>query len=191
MWESGFWGFPRGVGRVENRILVFPGFPLLVICTDSSVEFFLLPLDAASEAIGVGAGLDDMGAIGDTIKKCFAQSRIGKHGRPFRKRQVGRDEDRCLFRALGNDLEQKFSTGLFERNVAHLVNGEKLPFLPAIQGATELSVALRFYQFVDQAGGRDKTGSPSLPAGLNTKGGHQMSLPGTGVAQKQNRFCSI
>src|SRR3954453_10172151 len=116
---------------------------------------------------------------------------LGNNGRPFRKRKVGGDEDRGFLCSLGNHLKQKFSTGFFERNIAHLVNGEKLPFLPAIQGATELSVALRFYEFIDQTGGRDKTGSPSLPAGLNTKGSHQMCFAGTGVAQKQNRFCSI
>jgi hypothetical protein len=173
-------GISKESGKGGKHDSCFPGFPRSVICTGSSVEFFLFPLDSASEAIGVGAGLDDMGAIGDTIKKCFAQSRIGKHGRPFRKRKVGGDENRGLLCSLGNHLKQKFSTGFFERNIAHLVNGEKLPFLPAIQGATELSVALRFYEFVDQAGGRDKTGSPSLPAGLNTKGSHQMCFAGTG-----------
>ncbi|MDQ2832904.1 MAG: hypothetical protein M3Y50_04000 [Acidobacteriota bacterium] len=80
-------------------------------------------------------------------------------------------------------MKQKFSTGFFERNIAHLVNGEQLPFLPAIQGATELSIPLRFYQFVDQAGGRDEASSPSLPASLDTKGSHQMGFAGTGRAR--------
>ena len=82
-------GISKESGKRGKHDACFPGFPLPVICTGSSVELFLFPLDSASEAIGVGAGLDDMGAIGDTIKKCFAQSRIGKHGQPSRKRKVG------------------------------------------------------------------------------------------------------
>ncbi len=87
MWESRFWDF-QGEWEGWKHDFCFPGFPLRGICTGLLVEFFLLPLNGASEAIGVAAGLDDVSAIGNAIKKCFAQSRIGKHGRPFRKRKV-------------------------------------------------------------------------------------------------------
>ena len=55
MWESRF-GISKGSGKGGKHDFCFPGFPLPIIYTGSSVEFFLFPLDGASEAIGVGAG---------------------------------------------------------------------------------------------------------------------------------------
>ena len=141
---------------------------LWVRCVRSA--FFFLPLDGAPKAIGVRSGLDDVGAVGDAIEQCFAESRIWKHRRPFRKRQVGRDEDGRLLGALGDDLKQKLRPGFFERNITHLIDGQQFPPLPTIQCPTELSIALRLKQFVDQTSGRDEAGSSSAAGTPERKG---------------------
>ena len=62
-------------------------------------------LERATEAVGLGAGLDDVRAVGDTVDGRVAQPGVGHHLGPLREWQVGRDDHGRLFGPFGDDLE--------------------------------------------------------------------------------------
>jgi hypothetical protein len=51
--------------------------------------FTLALLQGTAEAIALGAGLDDMDAISNTVDQRLAQPGIGNHLSPFRESQTG------------------------------------------------------------------------------------------------------
>ncbi len=56
-----------------------------------SSSFLLPPLHRSPEPERFSSGFNYVSSIRDPIQQCLAQSRIGKHRRPFRKRQIRRD----------------------------------------------------------------------------------------------------
>src|SRR2546422_5431826 len=66
----------------------------------------------APEAEGLGAGLDDVGAVGDAVEQCLAEPGVGDDLGPLRERQVGRQDDRGPLGPLGDDLEQELGADL-------------------------------------------------------------------------------
>src|SRR5581483_6369492 len=59
-------------------------------------------LERAAEAVGLGAGLDDVGAVGQPVQQRLAQPGVGNDLGPFRKRQVGGQQHRTLLGPLGD-----------------------------------------------------------------------------------------
>ena len=86
------------------------GLPQLVL-------FPFSPFHRSFEPERFGTGLDDVGAVGDSIQQRFTQSRIGKHGCPFRERQVGCDDQSRPFRPIRDHLEQELGTNVGKRHV--------------------------------------------------------------------------
>ena len=59
-------------------------------------------LQSSAEAIGFGAGFDDMSAIGDSIDECLAEPSVGDHLGPFGEGQVGGQDDGGFFGPFGH-----------------------------------------------------------------------------------------
>src|SRR5829696_8247482 len=66
-----------------------------------------LLLEAVAEAPGLGAGVDDVGAVGEAVDDGLGEPGVGEHLRPFAEREVGGDDQRAAFVALGEDLEDE------------------------------------------------------------------------------------
>ena len=89
----------------------------------------------APEAVRLGAGFDNVRAVGDAIQQGFAQARVGNDLRPLRKREVRRQQHGRTFGAIGNDLELELSAEFGERHVAYLVNRNHVVPRPTAQHA--------------------------------------------------------
>ena len=48
-------------------------------------SFGLAFFQGTAEAVGLGAGFDDVGAVGDTVDQRLAQPGVGNHRGPFRE----------------------------------------------------------------------------------------------------------
>lgn len=64
--------------------------------------------DAVAEAPGVGAGVDDVGAVGEPVDDGFGESGVGEDLGPLAEGEVGGDDQRASFVAFGEDLEDEF-----------------------------------------------------------------------------------
>ena len=67
---------------------------------------------ARLESPGLGPGLDNVSAECEAVDDGLAKPCVGEDARPFAKWQVSGDHDAGRFIALGEDLEEKFGTGL-------------------------------------------------------------------------------
>lgn len=74
------------------------------------------------DAVGLAAGLDDVGVEGDTVDDGAAKPLVSEGFRPFGKRGVGRGGDRAAFFPVGEQLEQQFRAGLVQLELAELVD---------------------------------------------------------------------
>ncbi len=98
----------KGGGKSGKPWFGFPGFPRTVISTALPLlrfGSFLLFCGGPSEAVGLGAGLQDVSPVSDAIKQRFAQSGVRDHLRPLGKRQVRREYNGGLLGSLSHDLE--------------------------------------------------------------------------------------
>jgi hypothetical protein len=76
---------------------------------------------AGAEAVGLGAGFEEVGVEGDAVDDCGDQTRVGEHAAPFAEGQVGGDRDRGSLFAFGDDLEQELGAARVDLDVAQLV----------------------------------------------------------------------
>src|SRR6266542_6228439 len=81
---------------------------------------------AGPEAVGVAAGLDDVGFEGETIDHGGGQAGIREGAAPFRERRVAGHSDGGAFFSLGDDLEEQLGSATVEFQVAELVKAEQL-----------------------------------------------------------------
>ena len=81
---------------------------------------------AVVEPVAVGAGLDDVGAVGDAIDDGGGQARVGEGLGPFAERGVRGDGDSGSFFAFGEDLEEELGGVLIEAYVAEFVDREEV-----------------------------------------------------------------
>jgi hypothetical protein len=58
------------------------------------------------EAVGVGAGFDDVGVEGEPVDDRGAQAWVGEGAGPFGECGVGGDGDGCFLFPFGEDLEE-------------------------------------------------------------------------------------
>ena len=69
-----------------------------------------VPCAGVGESVGVGAGFDDGGVVGEAVDDRCAQAWVGEGVGPGGEGLVGRDRDGVLLLAFGEDLEQQFGT---------------------------------------------------------------------------------
>ena len=60
--------------------------------------------------------------MGQPIQQCAGEPFAAQHFGPVFKGQIGRDDQTGAFIGPTDDIEEQFSPGLRERNVAQLVN---------------------------------------------------------------------
>ena len=65
-------------------------------------------VEAVAEAPGFGAGVDDVGAVGETVDDGFGHPGVGEYLGPLAEREVGGHDQRPAFVALRENLEDEF-----------------------------------------------------------------------------------
>jgi hypothetical protein len=125
---------------------------------------------AGGEPVGLGAGLEDAGVVGDPVDDRGHQPRIGEHGSPFAERQVRSDADRGAFLAFGDDLEQQLGSPRVELDVAEFAGQEEVEAAVTADDAGQLPLAGGFGELVDQGGGGDIADPAALLAGGQAPG---------------------
>ena len=74
------------------------GPPLL----STRLAFALAPFKRPAKAVGLAAGLDNVRPVRQPVQDRLAEPGVGEHLRPFRERQVGRNDHRRPLRAVGD-----------------------------------------------------------------------------------------
>ena len=117
------------------------------------------------EAVGVGAGFDDGGVVGEAVDDRGAQAGVGEGVGPGGEGLVGRDRDGVLLLAFGEDLEQQFGASPVELHVAELVNDEEVDAAVAVDGLGELFLVGGFDELVHEPGGEGVADAVALLGG--------------------------
>jgi hypothetical protein len=81
---------------------------------------------AAVEPVADGAGLDDVGAVGDAVDDGGGKAWVGEGLGPLAERGVRGDSDSGAFFSFGEDLEEQLGGVLIEADVAEFVDREEL-----------------------------------------------------------------
>jgi hypothetical protein len=63
--------------------------------------------ESVVEAPGLGAGVDDVGAVGEAVDDGFGEPGVGEDLRPFAEGEVGGHDQAAAFVAFGEDLEDE------------------------------------------------------------------------------------
>lgn len=114
------------------------GSPGFIECDPLPCGFAPAFLHGPSEAIAVRAGLDDVGSVGDAVEQRFAEPGVRNHLSPFRKGQIGGQDDGCLLRPFGDDLEEELCPEVCHGNIADLIDGDQVLSIPSCQYAAQL-----------------------------------------------------
>ncbi len=69
---------------------------------------------AGGEPVGLGAGLEDVGVVGDAVDDRGDKPGVGEYGSPLAERQVGRQANGGFLLPFGDDLEQQFGSSRIE-----------------------------------------------------------------------------
>ena len=70
--------------------------------------------EAVAEAPGLGAGVDDVRAVGEPVNDSLREPGVGEHLGPLAERQIGRDDQRPAFVAFGEHLEDELGRAVGE-----------------------------------------------------------------------------
>src|SRR6516162_11095974 len=106
------------------------------------------------EAVGVGAGLDDVAAEGEAVHDGGAEAGVGEGLGPAAEALVGGDGNTCLFFPLRQDLEEKLGAAPVEFHVAEFIDAEQVDAAVAVDGLGELPVVGGLHELVDELGGQ-------------------------------------
>jgi hypothetical protein len=74
-------------------------------------------LEAVAEAPGLGAGVDDVRAVGEPVDDGLREPGVGEDLGPLAERQVGCADERSPFVAFGEDLEDQLGGAVGQREV--------------------------------------------------------------------------
>src|SRR3954471_6093093 len=85
----------------------------------------LLAGEAVAEAPGLGAGVDDVGAVGEAVDDGLGEAGVGEDLGPLAEREVGGDDEAAAFVAFGEDLEDELGGAAGQREVAELVEDDE------------------------------------------------------------------
>src|SRR5487761_698678 len=108
-----------------------------------------------AQPVGVGAGLDDVGFVGELVDDRGAEPGVGEGGGPFGEGGVGGDRDGGAFLAFGEDLEQQLGAAAVQLEAAQLGQAQKVDAAVAGGGAGQGLVVGGLDELVDQRGGGD------------------------------------
>ena len=117
-----------------------------------SWSFASLALEAVTEAPARGAGVDDVRLVGDAVNDGFREPGVREHPGPFAERQVRGHDQRSVFVALADHLEDELRGAVGQGQIAKLVKADNLGAGVAGDDRTELSAAVGFLEFVREAG---------------------------------------
>jgi hypothetical protein len=143
---------------------------------------FLPFLAGGLEAVGVGAGLDDVGVEGEPVDDGGAEARVGEGAGPFGECGVGSDGDGCFLFPLGEDLEEQFGAAAVQFEVAQLIQAEQVDAAVAGDGLGQVPVVGGLDQLVDQGCGGGVADPVTRFGGGGAQSYQQMGLAGAGVA---------
>ena len=120
-----------------------------------------------AEAPGLGAGVDDVRAVGEPVNDGFGHPGVGEHLGPLAEREVGGHDQRSAFVAFGEDLEDELGGAVGQGEVAELVEADELGAGVAADDAGELFAALGFLELVRQGGEGGEPDAAALLAGAD------------------------
>ena len=75
-----------------------------------------------AEAPGLGAGVDDVRAVGESVNHGLGEPGVGEDLGPLAEWQVGGDDQAAAFVAFGEDLEDELGGAVGQGEVAQFVN---------------------------------------------------------------------
>ena len=73
------------------------------------------------EPPGLGAGVDDVGFVGESVDDRFGESGVREDAGPLAEGEVGRDDQAAAFVAFGEDLEDEFGGAVGEREIPQFI----------------------------------------------------------------------
>src|SRR4051794_41754978 len=82
----------------------------------------LLCCPGAGQAVGVGAGLDDVAAEGEAVDDGGAEAGVGEGLGPAAEGLVGGDRDACFLLPFRQDLKEELGAAAVEFHVAELID---------------------------------------------------------------------
>jgi transposase len=138
----------------------------------------------AGEAVGVGAGLDDVAAEGQPVDDGGAEPGIGEGLGPAGKRVVGRDRDGGFLLAVGEHLEQQFRAALIELHIAQFIDAKQIDAAVAGDGLGELLVIGGLDELVDELRGHDISDPVAGHRGGGAEADEQVAFAGARVADE-------
>ncbi len=97
-------------------------------------------LSSGLGAVGVAVDGDDLGVVDEAVDECGGNDIVGEDFAPAAEWHVRGDQDRALFVAAGDELEEQVGGIGVERQVADLVDDDQ-------------PVAAEPFEFGDQAAG--------------------------------------
>src|SRR3954468_5499027 len=124
-------------------------------------------LEAVAEAPALGAGVDDVGLVGDAVNDGLGQAGVGEDLGPFAEREVGGDDQAAAFVAFGDDLKDELGGARGQGQVAQLIEADELGAGVAADDAGEFAARFGFLEFVGQSGERGEADAPALLAGAD------------------------
>ena len=142
------------------------------------------------EAVGVCAGFDDGGVVGEAVDDCCAQAGVGEGVGPGGEGLVGGDRDGVLLLSFGEDLEQQFGASPVEFQVAELVNHEEVDAAVAVDGLGELFLVGGFDELVHEPGGEGVSDAVALLGGGGAERDEQVGLAGAGAPDQAQRVAA-
>jgi len=80
-------------------------------------------------AVGIAAGGQDMGVMGQAVQQRRAQLLVAKDFGPLREGQIGCDDGRAPFVTLGQQIEQQLALGAFEGYESQRIDHQQRDFL--------------------------------------------------------------
>src|SRR6266702_1810862 len=101
-----------------------------------------LLVEAVAKAPGLGAGVDDVGAVGEAVDDGLGEAGVVEDLGPFTEGQVGGDDQAAAFVAFGEDLEDELGGAVGQREVAEFVEDDELGACVATDHAREFATAL-------------------------------------------------
>src|SRR6516164_4618665 len=81
---------------------------------------------AVLEAPAIVAGLDDVAMMRETVEQGRCHLRIAEHARPLAKGQIGGHDHRGPLVEAANQMEQKLSASLGERQIAEFIEDDEV-----------------------------------------------------------------
>ena len=113
---------------------------------------------------------------GETIDDRLGEPGVGEDLGPFAEGQVGGDDQRAAFVALGEDLEDQLGGAVGQCEIAELVEDDELGAGVAADDAGEFAAALGFLELVGEPGERGEADPPALLAGADRERDRQNGL---------------